>query len=62
MRSVIQTRLVGLAVALAALLAPTVIRPLHLCFRLKTPYDLDTWRPVVSKATLLKTLCNPGPP
>jgi hypothetical protein len=35
---------------------------LHLCFRLKTPYDLDTWRPVVPKATLLKTLCNPGPP
>ena len=56
MGSVIQTRLVGLAVALAALLAPTVTRPLHLYFRLKTPYDLDTWRPVVSKATLLTTL------
>jgi hypothetical protein len=33
----------------------------HLTARLKTPYDLDSWRPVVSWATEIRTLCNPNP-
>lgn len=31
----------------------------HLTARLKTPYDLDSWRPVVSWATEIRDLCNP---
>jgi hypothetical protein len=33
----------------------------HLLVRLKTPYDLDTWRPSVSFATEVKDKCNPPP-
>jgi hypothetical protein len=31
----------------------------HLLARLKTPYDLDSWRPKVSWATEIRDLCNP---
>lgn len=31
----------------------------HLLVRLKTPYDLDAWRPVVSWVTEIRDLCNP---
>jgi hypothetical protein len=34
----------------------------HLFLGVKTPYDLDTWRPSVSWATELHDLCNPGYP
>jgi Protein of unknown function (DUF2599) len=34
----------------------------HLFLLIKTPYNLDTWRPSVSWATELKDLCNPGYP
>lgn len=31
----------------------------HLLVRLKTPYDLDSWRPSVSWATEIRDECNP---
>lgn len=31
----------------------------HLVFRLKTPYNLDTWRPAVPLATAIAKKCNP---
>ena len=33
----------------------------HLLVRLKTPYDLDTWRPSVSFASEVRDKCNPLP-
>lgn len=34
----------------------------HLILRIKTPYDLDSWRPSVSWATEIHDECNPGYP